>query len=381
VRSRKEAEAGKGDWRVVEARAAWDPSKTAAVVCDMWDRHWCAGATARVAEMAPRMNDLLVALRRQGALVIHCPSDTMNFYADHPGRKLALAAPKAETAVPLQGWCRLDPARESPLPIDDADGGCADDPPCKQGKAWSRQIDVLKIEEGDGIADGPEAFHLMKQRGITNVLVMGVHTNMCVLGRPFAIRQLVKQGMQVALVRDLTDTMYNPKSRPFVDHFAGTDLVVGHIEKFWCPTVTSDQILGGAPFRFAGDKGKIVLPRLGGRRVASYRCGVDLTTGQAEVVFLEKLVSEEDDLLWKDMRKDVSIGGRTFTIRIEDIKGDGLGSNWARVSVVEVDGKDGTLLRTIPVREFAGGHGKHGFRGLALKGDRLSVFVSFWRDD
>jgi len=55
----------------------------------------------------------------------------------------------------------------------------------------------------------------------------------------------------VALVRDLTDTMYNPKRKPFVDHFAGTDLVVEHIEKHWCPTVTSDQVLGGAPFRFA----------------------------------------------------------------------------------------------------------------------------------
>jgi nicotinamidase-related amidase len=191
LRSRKEAEAGKGAWQVVETRAAWDEKRTAAVVCDMWDRHWCKGATSRVGEMAPRMNDLLVALRRHGALIVHCPSDTMKSYADHPGRKLALDAPKAETAVPLQGWCKLDPAREASLPIDDSDGGCADDPPCKQGKAWSRQIDVLKIEEGDGIADGAEAYYLMKQRGIANVLVMGVHTNMCVLGRPFAIRQLV----------------------------------------------------------------------------------------------------------------------------------------------------------------------------------------------
>jgi hypothetical protein len=283
LRSRKNTAAGQDDWRIVERQTTlgdrWEAAKTAAVVCDMWDRLWCAGATARVAEMAPRMNDLL-----------------------------------------------------------------------------------------------------MKQRGITNVLVMGVHTNMCVLGRPFAIRQLIKQGMQVALVRDLTDTMYNPKSRPFVDHFAGTDLVVGHIEKFWCPTVTSDQILGGAPFRFAGDKGAIVLPRMGARRVASYRCGVDLTTGKADVAVL-KLAPEEEDQ-WNDMRKDVLIGSRTFTVRIEDNrKRYERAPNWARVSVVEVDGKDGKPLRTIPVREFVGGYERHGFRGLALKGDRLSVFVSFWVDD
>jgi hypothetical protein len=38
-----------------------------------------------------------------------------------------------------------------------------------------------------------------------------------------------------------------------VSHFTGTDLIVEHIEKFVCPTITSDQLLGGEPFRFAGD--------------------------------------------------------------------------------------------------------------------------------
>ena len=28
-----------------------------------------------------------------------------------------------------------------------------------------------------------------------------------------------------------------------------------HIEKYWCPTITSDQIIGGSPFRFADDTG------------------------------------------------------------------------------------------------------------------------------
>ena len=57
------------------------------------------------------------------------------------------------------------------------------------------------------------------------------------------------------LVRDMTDTMYNSRKRPFVSHFRGTDLVVEHIERYWCPTITSDQIVGGSPFRFAADTG------------------------------------------------------------------------------------------------------------------------------
>ena len=47
----------------------------------------------------------------------------------------------------------------------------------------------------------------MRQRGITNVIVMGVHINMCVLGRPFGLRQMAKNGKNVVLVRDLTDDL------------------------------------------------------------------------------------------------------------------------------------------------------------------------------
>jgi hypothetical protein len=80
-----------------------------------------------------------------------------------------------------------------------------------------------------------------------------VHLNMCVLGRPFAIRQMVRLGKEVALARDLTDTMYNPERPPGVDHFTGTDLVVGHVERHWCPSFVSSDLTGGKPFRFAGD--------------------------------------------------------------------------------------------------------------------------------
>ena len=54
-------------------------------------------------------------------------------------------------------------------------------------------------------------------------------------------------------MRDLTDTMYNPAKAPFVSHFTGTDLVVEHIERHWCPTLTSGDLLGGKEFRFPSD--------------------------------------------------------------------------------------------------------------------------------
>ena len=232
----------------------WKPDQTAIVVCDMWDKHWCPTATARVGEMAPRMNEVLKAARQMGVTIIHCPSDTLEFYKDTPQRKLAQQAPVVPTKVPLERWCRLDPKQEAPLPIDDSDGGCDCDSPPKEQRAWSRQIATLEIAPQDAITDSAEAFYLMKQRGITNVIVMGVHTNMCVLGRPFSIRQMVNQGQNVVLLRDMTDTMYNPAKAPFVSHFTGNDYVVEHIETHWCPTITSTAFLGGVPFRFSQDK-------------------------------------------------------------------------------------------------------------------------------
>jgi hypothetical protein len=52
-------------------------------------------------------------------------------------------------------------------------------------------------------------------------------------------------GFNTLLVRDLTDTMYNPRKSPFVDHERGTELVVEHIERYWCPSTTSAALAEG----------------------------------------------------------------------------------------------------------------------------------------
>ena len=54
-------------------------------------------------------------------------------------------------------------------------------------------------------------------------------------------------------MRDMTDTMYNPERPPGVDHFTGTDLVIGHVEKFWCPSFTSTDFTGKKAFKFKAD--------------------------------------------------------------------------------------------------------------------------------
>ena len=250
LRSRDKAEGA----NAVERPAAWDPKKTALIVIDVWDNHWCAGANRRVAEMAPQFSAFVSALRDRGVFVVHAPSDTMKTYEGTPGRKLAQSA--ANAPVPEATtfkWNYLDPAAEGQLPIDDSDGGCDCQPQCKNHAAWKGQHAAIHVKDGDAVTDnGREVYNLFRARGIENVIVCGVHTNMCVLGRSFGIRQLKRLGFEVALVRDLTDTMYNPRMRPFVPHEKGTELVIEHVEKHWAPTITSDQVLGSAKRQAAG---------------------------------------------------------------------------------------------------------------------------------
>ncbi|MHC4365444.1 MAG: isochorismatase family protein, partial [Planctomycetota bacterium] len=235
----------------------WNPSETAVIICDMWDQHWCKGATRRVAELAPRMNRFVIQARKRGVLIVHAPSATVKHYKDHPACKRARNTPKAPNLPPdISKWCRwIDTNEKTVYPIDQSDGGCDCRPRCKGGHPWRKQIDTIHISDVDTIsASGEEVWNLFEQRGINNVIILGVHTNMCVLGRPFGLRNMARYGKNVVLVRDLTDTMYNHLMQPYVNHFTGTDLIAEHIEKYICPTITSSVFTGQPSFRFKNDK-------------------------------------------------------------------------------------------------------------------------------
>jgi nicotinamidase-related amidase len=223
-------------WTEADFKQSFPPANSAIIITDMWDKHWCQGATVRVGEIAGKMEPLLEKARAAGILIIHAPSDTMSFYLNTPGRRLALDAPHSATPEELAVY---DP----PLPIDDSNGGC-DTPGDKEHRAWSREIRVLTIAPGDVISDsGSEIYNVLRQHHIETIFYMGVHANMCILNRSFGIRQMSKWGLRCVLVRDLTDAMYESGSRPFVSHWAGVELVIEYIERYWAPTVTSNQML------------------------------------------------------------------------------------------------------------------------------------------
>jgi nicotinamidase-related amidase len=233
----------------------WKPAETAVIVCDMWDKHWCPIATKRFNELAVALNLLVDAAREKGVLIVHAPSECMRYYTkfeqrkileNHKDKKIEALINNPKSSVKLK-----------PLPIDASDDGCECAPRSRPYRAWKKQTDLIPIKEKDLISDsGVEIGSYFKKRGIKNVILTGVATNMCVLNRSFGLRSMKRLGLNVVLMRDMTDTMYNPAKPPYVDHFSGTDLVVEYIERYVCPTIVSSDFTGEKQFRFKGDKRK-----------------------------------------------------------------------------------------------------------------------------
>ena len=208
--------------------------KAAILISDMWDRHWSAGATARAAILAQQIDSFVKRCRALGCVIIHAPSDTMDFYQDHPARRHALEVPPDSSpveALPLP-----------PKPIDDSDGGSDTSEPPEQvnRQVWTRQNEDIAICEGDYIVgdEGARVAAILDREQVQHLIYVGVHLNFCILHtRSFSMLPMKARGFSVGFVRDLVDSMYNPARPPYVSHETGTQLVADFIEKFVCPSI------------------------------------------------------------------------------------------------------------------------------------------------
>jgi len=183
-----------------------DPHKTAIIVIDMWNSHWCMTASQRVAAMAPRMNRVLQTARGLGMQVIWNPSDVVTAYAGYPQYERAIAVERTKAPAVRDDIKAVFTARS---------GGCMCGPgfECHGNYGWDAMNPDLIIGDSDLFSSSTdEIYALLSERGINTLIYMGVHTNMCVFGKPGAISPMWKAGMKCYLARDLNDafTTYSP---------------------------------------------------------------------------------------------------------------------------------------------------------------------------
>ena len=303
-----------------------DPARTAVVVIDMWDRHWCKTYTERVGNMVPRMNETLAAARKLGIQVVFAPSDVLGFYGDAPQRKAMLAIPQQ----PVPATVAFDPPGP-PGPTDFCE--CGPDQPCKKKSygRWSRQHPGLVIAGGDLLGDcnnGRELLSLCAQRKIDTLLYMGVASNMCVQYRGMGIRAMKRHGLKALVVADLVNAIsangLGPDGKPDRNFTPakGSARVQRHIEQHVAPTLQSRQLIAAAGMdKLAADKrphvvfvlaeaeydSKRTLPEFAGKYLKKgYRCTfLHAKSGQGEgrndIPGLEALY--DADLLVLSMRR------------------------------------------------------------------------------
>jgi nicotinamidase-related amidase len=233
-------ERGCAYWKLVNENVEINPEKTALLICDMWNRHWAKGATLRVGELAPRINKLISFFRGKGMLVIHAPSDTMEFYKGHPARERLLSSVSSMPAG-FKDDREIVEVKEHPLPIDDSDQGSDTGEDQDQAKiVWVRENEKIDIDNEKDIIAGDEGELIrsyLRFKGINKILFTGVHTNMCILTwRTFGMVPMLRRDFQTILLESYTDAMYNPGRPPYVSHNEGTRLVCSYIRKFYAPT-------------------------------------------------------------------------------------------------------------------------------------------------
>ncbi len=207
-----------------------DPKRVGVIAVDVWNFHWCKTATMRVDAFVPRMNKALEAARALGMMVMLCPSDVVDNYVGYPQREAVFALSKLPVPNVVNVTCP---------PVPDA-GGCAcGRERCGGNYGWDGMHPALRIGEADLMPDTQaEVYAICQKYGLTHLIYVGFHTQVCLLGKPMGLKAMKSAGLRCMLARDMTDAHpgYDP-ARNFTPDL-NTEQVVEHFEKHLAPTIS-----------------------------------------------------------------------------------------------------------------------------------------------
>jgi hypothetical protein len=147
-----------------------------------------------------------------------------------PPRERALGVPYLDVPQLRDLQCRFTAAV----------GPCMCGPgiPCLVNYGWDGIHPGLVIADEDLIASGlQEIYSVCKARGLTHLIYTGLHTNMCLFGKPPALRNMHAAGFECYLARDVNDafTHYDPQAGFTPDD--GTAQTDDDLERAGVPTI------------------------------------------------------------------------------------------------------------------------------------------------
>lgn len=232
------------DWCIKISPEIIPANEIALIICDVWNTSCFLSARDGVEKRLFKIDQLARYMREKGSIIIHKPT-VHGFYRDS---EVLQRTNKIQRTVRAKKYV-IDSI--PPLPIDDSDnlklvpGLDCSTGETKQSVTFDRQHDKIYIDHSvDFMTNSYDILYsIMEQRKIKYIFILGFHLNKCILFSGISIVQLVRQGVNVRLIRDLTDVAYNPKKPPYVNNETALQLMVEYIEKFWCPTISSKEIL------------------------------------------------------------------------------------------------------------------------------------------
>ena len=224
-------------WKAVEERIPLDPTKTAVVIVDMWNYHWCRTWVGRACAMIPRMNRVLDVARRMGMRVIHAPTDVANTYAGWEQRERMAALPQRPIpGLELWTWPSEERMRGLPEPPWWDGEMCAGAFACVPNYGEYKLHPELVIHPDDWIsASGQDVYNLCARDGIENLIYVGGATNICLVRKPEGMINMSAAGLRCLLARDVTEAHSVGPDSEALDR--NTAVAVRYVERHIAPSL------------------------------------------------------------------------------------------------------------------------------------------------
>lgn len=227
----------RSDNQVKEEIKQIDPENMGIVVIDMWNHHWCKTAANRVSTMVPRFNKSFETARKLGMKIFWAPTDGIARHMGTMPRERAAAVP----------YHKLNEIRDLQIDFTHSRNGCLCGPGihCMVDYGWDGLNPDLNIEEETDyvISSTLELYSLCKELDITTLIYSGVHTNICVVGKPPALKNMYNAGIEGYLARDLTDAFISPIPAEGISNEQGTADIVEDIENSGIGSINFGELM------------------------------------------------------------------------------------------------------------------------------------------
>jgi hypothetical protein len=125
-------------------------------------------------------------------------------------------------------------------------------------------------------------------------------------------------------------------------------------------------------------EGVVQLPVAKTKQVATYRCKIDLQTGEVSVKE-DRRAGRDEETAWKSLSPKLKDEEKAYEVVVEQGEKNAKGHvDWALVTLIESEASSGKQIRKIPVQEFWGAHAMQTTRALMVKEGAFQFFVQFW---